>query len=133
MVAYLRDLIEDSDLRQHQVEDRLGWRRGRLSQILNGHVELRAAQLELLLDALAVDPVRFFRELFPRPRARAARKRRGAPDLKVTKDVVALYGFGIDALLDLRHRLERCEQALEVAASGVLKGLRSGARRGFQE
>ncbi len=114
-LAYLRDLIEDSDLRQRDVEDRLGWRRGQLSQILNGHVELRTGQLELLLDALAVDPAGFFRELYPRPRRRQARHRRAAPELKVTKDVISVYGCGIDELRDLRRRLERCEEAIEAA------------------
>lgn len=122
-LAYLRDLIEDADLRQRQLEDRLGFSRGYVSQLLNGHIELKLRHLAVLLEALDLTPAQYFGALFPRQRRRV--RRPGVPDaragLKLNDDVMGIYALGIDEARDLRRRLRRCEEALEkLARSGAV-------------
>ncbi len=126
-LGYLRDLIEDSDLARSEIEDRSGFSRGYLSRLLNAQIDLKVRHLDALLAALGVAPGQFFNALYPRRRERLRRARRQLPKLKVSADVVRIYGFGIDSIRQLRSRLEECEAVLEtVARSGVVRSLSSG-------
>jgi len=114
-LAYLRDLVEDSDIPRSEIERRLGFSRGYLAQLLTGNMDLKLWQLIAILDTVGKTPAKFFAELFPRrPPGQLSGRRRPVTvaGLTVTRDVVLVYGFGLDAIRDLRRRLERCERAL---------------------
>ncbi len=64
----LRLLVYLSDLSQRDIERRIGFSRGYLSQLFNGLVEIKIWQLLAVIDALAMDPGEFFAEMFPRRR-----------------------------------------------------------------
>lgn len=118
---HLRELLEDSDLRQRDVEDRLGWTRGYLSQLLSGRVELRLRHLEAVLEALDVAPAEYFGVLFPTPQAG---QRRVTANLEPGYDEVQVATCGIKAIRELARRVERCERALaDLAGSGALERL----------
>ncbi len=124
-LAHLRDLIEDSDLARSEIEDRAGFSRGYLSRLLNAQIDLKTRHLEVLFEAIGVTPGQFFSELHPRPRKRLRRLDTGLPpELKVSTDVVRVYGFGIESIQQLRRRLEECESAIgTVAASDLVRSL----------
>ncbi len=131
-LACLRDLVEDSDIPHGEIERRLAFSRGYLSRLLTGSIDLKLWQLVAILDTLGQTPAKFFSELYPRrppPKLRMRRKPRTAAGLTVTRDVVLVYGFGIDAIRDLGQRLERCEQALtKLSRSGVPDRRERGSR-----
>ncbi|HEX9733665.1 MAG TPA: helix-turn-helix transcriptional regulator [Thermoanaerobaculia bacterium] len=131
-LACVRDLIEDSDLLQRDVEDRVGFSRGYLSQLLNGHIDLKVRHLEPLLEALGLLPGQYFGALFPPGRRRVRRSGRPRPPLKVSKDVIRIYGFGIAEARELRRRLEQCEERLEEMARSDAVAALAAARRGDQ-
>lgn len=123
----LRDLVEDSDLGHATIEERAGFRRGYLTQVLGGHIQLKLWQVLAVLAALGSPAHRFFAELYPRRpatapagRPRAARPPAGAPTaapaLPLTRDVLRIYGFGLESLAALRRRLEACEAELAAAS-----------------
>ncbi len=114
----LRDLVEDSDVPRWQVDQQLGHSKGYLSQLLAGTIDLKYRHLIAVLDAIQCTPGGFFQEVFPRlgPGGRQARRNpRLEAMLKTDPDVVGVYSLGIEAVQELRRRLERCEQALETA------------------
>lgn len=57
-------LVRQSDLTQRAIEERNGFTRGYLSQVLKGHVTLTARHVLGILFALDVDPGAFFAELY---------------------------------------------------------------------
>lgn len=59
----LRDQVRLSPLSQRQIEDNLGWSRGYLSQVLQGHITLSVGHLMGILRALDRRPEDFFAEL----------------------------------------------------------------------
>lgn len=106
-----------SDLSQREVETRLGFARGYLSRLLTGVVEIKYWQLLAILHAMDLEPADFFAELFPRRRHPALealedhrRRARGRP---LSRELARLFAFGIESILDLYQRLERCEAALD--------------------
>lgn len=116
-LGHLRDLLEDSDLSQREVEERLGWSPGYLSRLLNGRVGLRLRHLEVLLEALGVAPGEYFGALFPPPPPAGRR-----PDFEVGDEVARVALLGTWAIHELARRVERCEWALgELARSGALE------------
>ncbi len=127
-LGYLRDLIEDSDLARSEIEDRSGFSRGYLSRLLNAQIDLKLRHLETLLEALGIAAGQFFNELYPRRRERLQRRATSPlPQLKVSSDVVRIYGFGIESIQQLRRRLEECETVIEtVAKSRVVRSLSTG-------
>jgi len=121
----LRLRLLRSHLTQREVEIRVGFSRGYLSQILAGTVEIKYWQLLAILHAMELEPSEFFGELFPRRRH---------PALETLDDVVGqseegslsfelarLFAFGIESVLDFRDRLALCEEAIdELADLGLL-------------
>lgn len=59
----LRDQVRLSPLSQRQIEDHLGWSRGYLSQVLQGHITLSVGHLLGILSALERRPEVFFAEV----------------------------------------------------------------------
>lgn len=120
----VRLLLFLSDSTQRQVEIRAGFSRGYLSQLLAGTVEIKYWQLLAILDAMGIRPADFFGELFPRRHPALAeldelRHRRGHGSLSL--ELVRLYAFGIESIVDFFERLERCEAAIdELVDLGVL-------------
>ena len=117
-MAALRQHIAHSPLSQRKIEERVGFARGYLSQVLTGRIDLKIAHLLRVLDTLALPPGRFFAQLHPRPdrqaldalRARARRHEQPAPMKRDrVRDIEAL---GVESPTDLRRRLERCEQVI---------------------
>ncbi len=116
----LRLSIYLSKTTQREIERRVGFSRGYLSQLLGGTVDLKLWQLLAILHAIEMEPAAFFAELFPRRRNleildrfhRQARDREKPLSLELAR----LYGFGIESVAEFRQRLERCEDALEELA-----------------
>lgn len=114
-----------SNLTQREVEKRLGFSKGYLSQLFSGTVEIKYWQLLAILHAMGLDPSEFFAELFPRRHPALetlADFRDQAPQKSLSLELARLYAFGIETILDLYERLERCEVALgELVEMGLLK------------
>ncbi len=115
----LRDLVEDSDVPRWRVDQRLGHSKGYLSQLLAGTIDLKYRHLIAVLDAIGCTPQRFFQEVFPRLRDRRRRPRRYPRIealLSTDPGVVGVYSLGIEAVQELRSRLEHCERVLLTAS-----------------
>lgn len=124
----LADLVEDSDLRRYEIEDRAGFNKGYLSQLLWGNVELKVWHVHALLGALGRNPAEFFGALFPMPRPPMSAAT--ATGLRVNADVVCIYSLGIEAVESLRARLDVCEQGLRrLLADGLLEHRKDGEQR----
>ena len=121
----IRLLIYLSDITQREVESRVGFSRGYLSQILGGTVEIKYWQLLAILRAIDFEPSDFFAELFPRRRHHALEVLddfRRQTEHPLARELAQLYAFGIEAIVDFRERLERCEDALEeLAVLGIFE------------
>jgi len=116
----LRLEIYLSKITQREIERRVGFSGGYLSQLLGGTVELKLWQLLAILHAIGTDPASFFSEAFPRRRSEEVITRlqpegqgRAKP---LSLELARLYGFGIESVADFRERLERCEDALDELA-----------------
>lgn len=114
MLGRLRDLVEDSEVPRHSVDECLGHAPGYLSQLLAGTIDLKYRHLVTILDAIDCPPERFFETVYPLPH----RRRRGpaspelATMLQLERDGVGVYGLGIEAVDEMRGRLARCEEVL---------------------
>ena len=107
--------VEDSDVPRHQVDRQLGHSNGYLSQLLAGTIDLKYRHVIAVLDAIGCPPPRFFQDAFPRRQKNPRRNPRLEAMLKTDPDVVGVYSLGIEAVQELRQRVERCEQALQTA------------------
>ncbi len=115
VLAALRLRIKSSPLSQRKIEERAGFSRGYLSQLLTEKLELKVVHIMAVLTVLEVQPARFFDGLYPsRPTALERFKRSSRLDLpELNQTMDALYGLGLESLHQLRHRLARCEDAVE--------------------
>lgn len=127
VLRHLRLVIFLSKLSQRDIEERLGFSRGHLSQILGGTVELKWWQLLAILSVLEIEPGDFFAELFPRRRHRTLerlddyRRRSHKKHNPLGLELARLYSYGIESIADFHERLARCEDILEeLAALGVV-------------
>ena len=98
----LRLRIQRSQFKQYQIEQRAGFRRGYLSQLLSGAIDLKYRHLLVIFNALEIEPSEFFGELFPR---------RGS---------TAHAPLGEENILDLADRVARCEAAID-ELTGLIK------------
>ena len=110
----LADLIDDSGASRRQIDRQLGQAEGYLSQLLAGTIDLKFWHLIDILETLGCSPSLFFERVFPSmdPQAAAASSPALDAALSVDRDVVGVYHLGIEAVRELRQRLERCEAAL---------------------
>lgn len=124
----LRVIVCLSSLRHREIEERADFSPGYLSQILSGKVELKFRHVIAILGAVGKAPAELFGELYPPPRRRTAAElldtlpsgSRLREDPFVAQ-LAHLFAFGIEALVDLYERLERCEDALhELGEIGLL-------------
>jgi transcriptional regulator with XRE-family HTH domain len=112
----LRRQIQASPLSQCRIEQRAGFSRGYLSQVLAGNLDLKLSHVLAVLEALGVAPGRFFAGLYPDIRRTALatfRERRDRDLAHMPRNMDAFYDLGIESLSGLRQRLERCERAVE--------------------
>lgn len=111
----LRRLIKRSDLSQRKIEERAGFSKGYLSQLLAENLDLKVWHVLAILEVLETSPGDFFLELYPSSRYPALEEfqRLSRPISEGTDRVLeGLYSFGVESLRDLRGRLERCEDAI---------------------
>jgi transcriptional regulator with XRE-family HTH domain len=123
----LRLRIQHSQLKHYQIDQRAGFSRGYLSQLLSGAIDLKYKHLMAILHALKIEPSEFFGELFPRRGQTAlaslgdvANRSEGSP----SHEIARLFGSGIETVLDLVERVARCEAARCEAAIAKLTELR---------
>lgn len=96
----LRDQVRLSPLSQRQIEDNLGWSRGYLSQVLQGHITLSVGHLMGILKALGRRPEDFFAEL-------------GNPPVYST--------VSLEAMDEIRQRMALYDQAFaQLRAKGLI-------------
>ena len=130
--AALRHHIGRSPLSQRKIEERAGFARGYLSQVLTGRLELKMAPLLTVLDTLSLPPGRFFAQLHPRPERRAldalrrkVLQRALEPPAGLDR-IRGLDDLGVESMASLRQRLERCEQAIaQLETLGIVSTNRS--------
>ncbi len=67
IVALLRSKIRRSGFTQRQVEESLGWGRGRIWRLAKKPRSFRLKPLLLVLGVIGVEPAEFFRELYGDP------------------------------------------------------------------
>ncbi len=125
VLGALRLHIKSSPLSQRKIEQRASFSRGYLSQLLSEKLELKVVHIMAILAVLDLPPSRFFAELYPtaRPSALDHFKRSSRLDIpELSKTMDELYGLGLESLHGLRHRLARCEDAVEqLEGLGVLR------------
>lgn len=112
----IRRLIRESDLSQRKVEERAGFSKGYLSQLLARNLDLKVWHVLAILDVLGRAPGELFEAVFPRTRLAALEQfRRSSQPLGHETDEVLsrLYRYGVESLDELRGRLERCEEAID--------------------
>ena len=114
----LRLLIFATKITQAEIERRVGFSRGYLSQLLNGAVDMKLHHLLEIADAMGIEAGDFFAALFPRSRpaifdALDDFRRSSRRENPVSLELARLYGYGIETIEDLRRRLQRCEDALQ--------------------
>ncbi len=118
LLKWLRFLIQLSRHTQREIEIQVGFSRGYLSQLLNGHVEIKLRHLLLILDAIEIFPADLFFQLYPhganrlREAMEGFRRESQSFEKSVVLDLARLYGSGIETLEDLEQRLSRCEDVL---------------------
>lgn len=129
----LRLLIHYSPEIQRNIEQRAGFSRGYLSQILTGNLPLRVEHLLALVLALDLEPAEFFDGLFTERRYQMRRpggppRRRDATQA-LSLELAKRYGVGLDSLDDLLRRLEDYEssQRLRESSDNSLADPRSSA------
>lgn len=100
----LREIVRLSSVSQRQIEERLGWSRGYLSQVLQGHITLSIAHVLAILKTLGAEPSQFFHSLFG-----------GATESSV--------------LDEIREKLARYDAAFaQLRAKGLIDGAEAGGR-----
>lgn len=115
VLGRLRDLVEDSEVHRHTVDEHLGHAPGYLSQLLAGTIDLKYRHLVTILDAIGCAPERFFDKVYPLPFPQhppGPKLPELATLLQLNRDGVGVYGLGIEAMDEMRCRLERCEATL---------------------
>lgn len=140
MLDRLRLLVHYAPETPRDLEERAGFSRGYLSQILGGHLPLRVEHLLAMILALDLEPAEFFDGLFSDSRFRLRQpgqppRRRDATQA-LALELAKRYGVGLESLDDLLRRLEDYEagqRRLESstpsspATSASLAGPRSSA------
>lgn len=121
----LRLLIYFSELTQREIEERVGFSRGHLSQLLGGTSDLKLWHLLAILRVMELAAGDFFGDLFSPHRSPALKTlddvRRRSKGKPLSFELAQLYAVGIESIADFSDRLERCEEALrELADRGAL-------------
>lgn len=121
----IRQLIRKSGLSQRKVEQRVGFSKGYLSQLFAHNLELKYWHVHAMLQALEIQPARFFAQVYP-VRHRSALEHFRSTSQPTSEELAAelgrLYGSGMQSMRQLRERVASCEKAIsELQHSGVLR------------
>ena len=117
----IRIMIRRSDLSQRIVEERAGFSKGYLSQLLAHNLDLKMWHVLAILDVFDVQPADFFEDVFPRPKRMTLGGQAledflaGAEPLPddIEDSINRLYRLGVESMTELRMRLGRCEKAVD--------------------
>ena len=66
-LTLLRDRIRERGFTQVEVQDKLGWGRSYISQLLTKQKKLRVEQVLLILAVIGIEPTEFFADLYAIP------------------------------------------------------------------
>ena len=124
----IRRLVQASGLSQREVEERAGFSKGYLSQLLARNLDLKVWHVLAVLDALKHSPGEFFAQVYPTSRFPALERfRETSRPLSQEMDEVLgrLYQYGVESLNELRGRLTQCERKIEDL--GTLEDRRFGS------
>jgi len=120
----IRALIRESGISQRKIEQKAGFSKGYLSQLLANNLDLKYWHILAIVEAMGSTPDRFFRGLYPSRRHSALEQFRASSEPtseELEAELSRLYGSGVESLRQLRRRLEGCEKALqELEDTGVL-------------
>lgn len=111
----IRRLIQLSDLSQREVEKRVGFSRGYLSQLLARNVDLKYWHLMAILRVLNYAPRRFFAEVYAEPYDSALetfKRKSRPPSGELGSALEQLYPDQPESIRRLQQRIERCEKAI---------------------
>ena len=110
----VRLMIRRSELSQRQVEERVGFSRGYLSQLLAQNLDLKVWHLLAILDLFDESPSTFFARLGMGPARDALSDFAAAEplDVELAESLDRLYHVGVGSLARLRRRLERLDEAV---------------------
>ena len=75
-LSLLRNKIRESGFIQMEIQERLGWGRSYISQLLTKQKALRLEQVLLILKVIGVEPGEFFKELYGEPPRRGISEQR---------------------------------------------------------
>ena len=138
----IRTMIRRSDLSQRIVEERAGFSKGYLSQLLAHNLDLKMWHVLAILRVFDVQVVDFFEEIFPRPK----RMTLGGSALEdfvnnaaplpedIETSINQLYRLGVESLTELRMRLGRCESAVDqLEARGIVQLYGTDFGRGLDD
>jgi len=67
ILTLLRNKIRERGFTQLEVQEKLGWGRSYISQLLTKQKSLRVEQVLMILEVIKVEPADFYRELFQFP------------------------------------------------------------------
>jgi transcriptional regulator with XRE-family HTH domain len=112
----IRRMVKSSDLSQRKVEDRAGFSRGYLSQLLAKNLDLKLWHLLAILDVLGASPTDFFLRLYPQstcPSLERFRSESAPVDAETEEILRRLYDLGPESLRELRERVAGCESAID--------------------
>ncbi len=131
----IRRLLREAGISQRQLEERVGFSRGYVSQLLARNLDLKVWHVLAILNALEHSPGEFFSRMYPaakkRRRALEEFQRASGPLTEEVDEVLGrLYKYGVESLNQLRDRLARCEQSVaRIEASGILDEYRRRRKR----
>ncbi len=99
-LTLLKNKIREHGFTQLKVQQRLGWGRSYISQLLIKQKALRLDQVLLILNVVGADPVDFFAELYRLPRATGAHGQALADTAESIAEQRRLLGDTVDLLLE---------------------------------
>lgn len=111
----MRRLIRREGLSQRQVEKRVGFSKGYLSQLLARNMDLKFWHIAAVLRALDYSPRRFFSEVYAEPYDSALeifRQKSQAVSGELAGALEKLYPDDPEPIRQLQKRVERCERAI---------------------
>lgn len=132
----IRRLLKEAGMSQRRLEERAGFSRGYVSQLLGRNLDLKMFHVLAMLDALGEDVGEFFSRTYPS----AGKRRRALDEFQLQSGPLSeeideilgrLYKYGVDSLRHLRERLARCEKRVaQIEESGILDAYRRRKREG---
>ncbi|MEM8932974.1 MAG: helix-turn-helix transcriptional regulator [Acidobacteriota bacterium] len=114
LIHALRRVIRCSALSQRKIEERAGFSRGYLSQLLAQNLDLKVWHLLVILDVCGVPPGELFDQVYPRTDDALTSFVGASEPLSeaADDDLDRLYHDHADVVAGLRQRLRQCRDAV---------------------